>query len=243
MALQTSEDIKAEFIVRGQQNTASGFLNDTILNDWVQEKHRWSASYKKWPFTEGRVSTTYASALTTDEDGNLRGEYPEGWKPDSIRLMKIGGKWITKMNFQAFHRWREDQPDANGVESRQFTDYGRLYYLSPNIDISGTIVLWGQFTPADLDVTGGNTIFSNVDEDGNEAIVEAMLGELEMRKLDQRAAQGHMAKAAALLNGLWDKIVQEQPQYRNNDTGMFEHFDVLQGGYPEHLVNPRRWLN
>ena len=228
--------------MRSQQNTTSGHITDTMLNDWLTEKHRWAASFKKWPFTEGRVSTTFAS-LATDEDGNSRGEFPEGWKPESIRQMKIDGKWVQKTGFQAWHRWREKTPDENGEGSRLFADYGRLYFLSPNIDISGTIVLWGQYTPTDIDVTDNTalTIFSNVDEDGNEAIVEAMVSELLTRSDNSQGAQQHLSKAVALLSGLWDKITQEQPNYHNDDTSMFSHFDVLAGGMPDDLARPRRW--
>lgn len=239
MALSTITDITTEFLVRGQQSTTSGFLNDTTINNWIKSRHRWAASAKKWPFTEGRVSTTFAS-LATDEDGNLRGEYPEGWKPDSIRWLTIDGKKIQKIQFQQFQQFRELEPDSN---KRRFTDYGRLYYINPNIDVSGSVALWGQYTPTDIDTTDNvaTTIFSNVDEDGNEAIVEAMLSDLKARSNDPQQAQQHMAKANALLQGVWDRITQEQPNYHNGDVGLFEHFDVLQGGYREDVVNPRQW--
>src|SRR3990167_1780750 len=209
--LNTIGDIITEVLVRGHQNTANGYITDEMLNDWLTEKHRWAASYMKWPFTEGRVSTTYAS-LATDEDGNLRGEYPEGWKSDSIRMMRIAGYGIKKTNLQAFHRWREDSPSANGENSRIFTDYGRLYYLSPNIDVSGTIAMWGQYTTAPLDVTDltATTKFSNIDEDGNEAIVEAMLEPLFERCQNPNEAQKRKEKSVALLNGVWKRIGDEQ---------------------------------
>ena len=240
--LNTITDIFTEVLVRGQQTTTSGHIDQSMLDDWLTEKHRWAASYKKWPFTEGRQSTTFAS-LVTDEDGNYRGEYPEGWKPESIRMMMIGGKRVQKTNFQSFHRWREDQPDANGQNSRVFTDYGRLYYISPNIDISGTVVVWGQYTPVAIDTTDNTatTIFSNIDEDGNEAIVEAMVGELKQRSNDPKEAQAHFQKSIALLEGMWNRIVQEQSQYHNKDAPMFEYVDVLAGGLRDDTLRVNRW--
>lgn len=239
MALNTIADLKTEVLVRGQQTTSSGHITEEMLNDWLTEKHRWAASYKKWPFTEGRVSTTFAS-LVTDEDGNFRGDYPEGWKPDSIRLLRIDGKKVTKRNFQAFHQFREQQPDAN---DRLFTDYGRLYYINPNIDISGTIAMWGQYTPLNIDVTDhtATTIFSNVDEDGNEAIVEAMLGEVYQRSNKPKEASLHFQKSTSLLTGIWEKVKEEQSGYTFDDAGMFEHVDVLAGGMRDDLVRRDRW--
>lgn len=240
--LNTIGDIITEVLVRGHQNTANGYITDEMLSDWLTEKHRWAASFKKWPFTEGRVSTTYASALTTDEDGNLRGEYPEGWKPDSIRLMKIGGYEIKKMNLQAFQRFREKQPDANGQNSRVFADYGRLYYLSPNLDVSGTIAMWGQYTPANLDVTDltATTIFSGIEEDGNEALVESILEDLYNRCQNPQEGQLHKAKAFGLLSGIWQRIVDEQFGYDNGETGMFEQINVLSGGMRDNIYR-KQW--
>lgn len=241
MALNTITDIRTEVLVRGQQSTTNGFITDTILNNWLTEKHRWAASYKKWPFTEGRISTTFASALLTDEDGEYRGNYPEGWKPDSIRWMWIGGKRVKKMTFQAYKRFREDQPNAT---DRVFTDYGRLYYVNPNIDLSGTIALWGQYTPTNIDVTDdtAKTIFSDVDEDGNEAIVEAMVSMMKSRSNIQNEAADHMTKAVSLLSGVWDRIQNEKFEYENNENGIFEYIDVLAGGMRDDIIHRDRWF-
>ena len=54
-------DIITEVLVRGGKNTTSGWVTDTMLNNWVSMAHRWAAGYKPWPFSEGRVSTTFAT--------------------------------------------------------------------------------------------------------------------------------------------------------------------------------------
>ena len=238
MALNTISDIVDEVMVRGQQNTTTGFLNDTMLNDWLTEKHRMAAGYRPWPYTEGRASTTYAS-LVTDEDGDLRGNYFENWKPDSIRYMLIGGDRVQKMNFQNYLRFREDSPSS---QDRVFTDFGLIYKLNPNADVSGTIAAWGQFIPY-IDVTDNTalTVFSNRNENGNEAIVEAIVSEIKQRSNDPNGSKKHFDKAMFLLNEMWEQIRGEQHGYHGGDTGMFEHFDVLAGGSREDLTNPRRW--
>ncbi len=96
-------EIKNEFLIRNQVSTSVAFYTDTILNSWADTAHKWGAGYKKWPFTEGRVGTTFAS-LATNVDGYLEGNYPEGWKSDSIRLMKIGGYEVGKREFYKFTR-------------------------------------------------------------------------------------------------------------------------------------------
>ena len=92
--LNNVQDIQDEFLVRGNYSTSVAFITDAILNDWTRESYRFVANYKKWPYTEGRSSTTYA---TTEE-----WTYPEGWKPDSIRVLQIGTKLFTKLNFEDY---------------------------------------------------------------------------------------------------------------------------------------------
>lgn len=240
MALNNISDIVTEVLVRGQQNTSSGFITDEMLNDWLTEKHRWAAGYKPWPYIEGRASTTYTS-LITDEDGDLRGEYFENWKPDSIRWLMIGGKRIRKLNFQNYMRFREETPSS---QDKVFTDYGLVYKLNPNASLSGTITAWGQFIPY-IDVTDNTatTVFSNRNENGNEAIVEAMIGEMQMReKGNQNSAQLHIQKATIILNEMWEAIRAEQHAYHGTDVGMFEWTDFLAGGLRDDIVHRDRWF-
>src|SRR3990167_2626147 len=112
-------EIQNEILVRLGVSSTVAYYTDAIILEWITQAHKWAAGYKKWPFTEGRVSTTFAS-LYTNEDGYLTGVYPEGWKPDSIRLLTIGGKRVDKKNFYKFQEFLEDNPAST---ERLFTDF------------------------------------------------------------------------------------------------------------------------
>jgi len=86
-------DIKNDVIRKLGISTTAAFYTDTILNEWIQQGVRWGTSYKKWPFTEGRISTTYAAT----EEWSF-----EGIKADSIRLLQVGGKRFQKLNFEDY---------------------------------------------------------------------------------------------------------------------------------------------
>lgn len=224
----TIGEIKNEVLVLLGTSTSVAFYTDTILNNWVDKAHKWAAGVHKWPFTEGRVSTTYAS-LATNEDGDLVGEYPEGWKSDSIRYLTIGGKVLKKTLFQRFRQFREER---SSQDDKIFTDYGRLYYVNPNTALSGTVTAWGQFTPADLDGTDPNseTIFSPT-ETGNEAIVEKVLEYARIREGNPQEAQLHSARARTILEELWMQWKDEQFGYQDHNVsdGMFKRIDFLSG--------------
>lgn len=242
MPLRTTSDIITEVLIRNNRTTTDGFITDTILQGWLKTAHMFVTSYYKWPLTEGRSSTTFAS-LVSNEDGYLQGALPEGWKSESIRAMTIGGKKVTKTNFYKFQKFIEDNPNDT---SRIFTDRGKTLYVNPRIDLSGTVTVWGQHTPI-LDVTDMTavTVFSDADEEANEAIVRVMTSYLFERESPSTSAKGGnltspsiaaLKKATDILDLVWKRVGDEQYGYNStNDDGMFKRFDVVNGGFKEDL--------
>lgn len=190
--------------------------------------------------TEGKASTTAASAVTSPE-GYTTIAYPEGYKADSIRLLTVDGKRFDKKNFYKFQSFLEDNP-AN--TEKIWTDYARTVLVNPNAaDFSGTVVAWGQYTPA-LDVTdlAATTVFSDYDEEGNEAIIEKMTSYLKAREHLPDEVQLHEERAKQKLDAIEVLIDDEQFGYQDTDNdGMWKRFDVLRGGFREDLFNRDRW--
>lgn len=233
--MRTLGEITNQFLVRNNISTTDGFVDDTTIQGWSRDAHIYCAGYKKWPMTEGRVSTTFAS-LVSDDEGFLVGEYPEGWKADSIRLLKIGGKRVDKKNFYKFQNFIEDNPAS---DARVFSDYNRRYYVNPNIDLSGTITLWGQYTPvSDYSDPSAETIFSRFDEEGNEAIVMKMTAYLKAREHETEEEKSNNEKADAQLDKVFGKVKEEQFGYQDTDNdGIFKRFDVVNGGFRDDIIN------
>jgi len=234
--VSTLGEIKNDVLVQSQANTTFAFYTEPILNNWTNKAHKWAASYKKWPQTEGRSSTTFSS-LATNADGLVEGNYPEGWKADSIRKMRIGGKRVDKTDFSKFLDFIEDYSSDN---ERIFSDFGRVYYINPNIDLSGTVAMWGQYTPADLDTTdqSATTVFSANLPEANEAIVEEIMSYAKKREKKPQESVLHHENAIRILDGLWQQHLDEQYQYGITDTdkgGMFKRMDVVDGGFRDDL--------
>lgn len=233
--LSNFDDIKTDVIRKLGISTTSAFYTDDILNDWILQGTRWATSFKKWPFTEGRQSTTYASS---SEEWSF-----EGIKADSIRIAQIGGKRLDKLNFEDYQIFREE--DTSGSD-RVFSDFGRLVYINPNVDLSGTLTVYAQFAPADIDVTDttATTVFSNGDEEGNEAIVEKVLEFALIRDDNENGAAIHNQKASTILETLYQKTQSEQFKYQTHRTrgGMFKRIDVLEGGLEDNLIKRDQFL-
>ena len=224
--MRTKTDIITEVLVRNNRTTTDGFISDSYLNNWYKNAHSWASAFHKWPFTEGKASTTYATSVT-DDMGNVLVPYPEGWKADSIRVLTIGGKRIEKLAFQSFLRFIED--NSSNTE-RIYSDYGRQLYVNVYADVSGTLTAYGQYMPY-IDTTDetGLSIFSDYDEEGNEAIVEKMSEYLKRREHLDSEAELHSKNALLKLEELWKRIQDEQYAYKTGGEGMFEDFDVLNG--------------
>lgn len=223
--MKTQSDVITQVLVRNNRTTTDGFITDTILSTWYKEAHNWASSFKKWPFTEGRVSTTY----TTTETWNF-----EGYKADSIRFLTIGDKLYQKINFRDYKQMLDENPSS---ADKVYTDYGRTLYINTASGGSGTLTIYGQYQPT-IDITAetANSVFADWDDEGNEAIVEKMTSYMKRREHLADEAELHDQRAIAKLNEVWDKIGGEQANYQlRNGDGMFSRFDVLNGGFSDDI--------
>lgn len=220
---RTNAEIIGMALVRGNvTTTTAGMFTDSIMNRYYNEAHRWACSYHKWPFTEGRYSTTW----TGGEEVN----YPEGWKSDAIRYLEIGSEELKKINFYDYKRYREDNDSG---EDRVFTDHFRILYVNPNADVSGTLTAYGQYTPAEADWTAAAVVtqFSDADDDGNEAITERVLAYMKEREKKFSESKEHERKALEILDRLWSNVGGERTGYKPHDSSAFERVDILNGDY------------
>lgn len=231
MALQTLGDMKGEVLVRLGASTTLAYYTDTILGDWLNDAYMWASSYKKFPMTEGRVSTTFATGAGTNSD-----EYSfEGYKADSFRFIKVGTERFQKINFEDYQNYLEENPQGS---DKIYSDYGRLVYINPNSGVTGTLVAYGQYTPAPMDksVPGETTIFSGYEEEGNEAIVSEAMSYAMLREKRPTEATYYHQRAVDSLENLNKRTEGEQAMYQTKNRGIWERFDVVGGDYYNDII-------
>lgn len=218
--MRTRDDLFTEVLVRNNITTTDTFITDATLKNWFRDAHIWAASFHKWPMTEGRVSTTFVAT----EEWMI-----EGYKADSFRMIQIGGNRLTKLNFEDYQTFREEEPSG---DDRVFSSFGKLVFINPYVGLTGTMTAWGQFQPY-VDVTDetGVTIFTDWNDEGNEGIFEKMTCFLKHRLGNASDAELHDQRAAAKLDEVWKHYQQEQfkKQTHPDSGGMFKRFDVLAG--------------
>jgi len=226
--ITTYSDIRTDVLDKAGLATTAGFITQDMLNNWIQQAERWATSFKNFPCTEGRVSTTW----TGTEELTF-----EGYRSDSFRYLKVGEKRFRKLNFEDYEIFKEEEPDS---EEKVYTDFGKLVLINPRADVSGTLTAFGQFEPAPIDVTDeeSTTVFSNGNEEGNEAIVEKVLSFIESRKQDDNAAAKHLESAEGILDKMDEAVDERQFRYQTHRSrgGMFKRINVLGGGIDDELI-------
>ena len=210
-------DIKEEVIVRGAIDTTSGYITNSMLNDWINQSHKWAASYRKWPFTE-HMDKSGAFSSATEEYS-----YPTNFKADSIRILKIGSELLEKKNFEDYLKYREDYP--SGTE-KFYSDYVRKYYVNPNCGCSGTIYAYGQYTPGEMTASTSTTVFYT---EGDEAIILGTLSKVMFKQKKFNESITYNDRAKEVLDEIWERIKEEQYAYQTHDRPLFKRFDVLKG--------------
>lgn len=227
--LTTYGDLQNALLRKMGISTTSAGYSDAIVGGWIQQATRWATSYKKWPHTEGRTSTTYAAGT---EEWSF-----EGYKADSFRMLIIGSKRFQKLNFEDYMIMKEENPTAN---DRVFSDFGRLVYINPLADASGTLTAYGQYVPVDIDITDltATTVFSGVDEEANGAILEEALSFANARDKKPQEAAGNHAAAVLILEELWKRLEAEQYAYQTHRArgGWFKRMNILAGGVNDELI-------
>jgi hypothetical protein len=221
--LDTRNNIFTEVLVRNNRTTTDGFITDSILTGWYADANIWAASFHKWPFTEGRVETTFATG------GGPNGDeyYFEGYKADSFRIVTVGGKRLTKLNFADYLILKEETPDAS---DKVFSDMGRTMFVNQAAGLGGTMVCYGQIQPTiDLTDESHRPVFTDWDREGNEAIVEKMSSYLKRREHLFTEAEAHDQRAALKLEEVWKRILDEQYAYQTTPErgGQYTWFPVV----------------
>ena len=232
--LNTFADIKNEVLVRLSASTTLGFYTDAILNSWFNDAYSWAASFKKWPFTERRDNTATWSSGTEDY------AYPSDFRSDGIRLLQVGTRRLQKLTFEDYQIFREEEDSA---DDRVWADFGRRFYINPNVDSSGTITVWGQYTPVPVDVTDTTvtTVFSDAEEEGNEAIVEKILEFAKTKEKKMQESLVHRQKAVDILDAIWKRIGDEQFLAHTKNRGMFKRINILSGATEDELLKRDQW--
>ncbi len=246
MALNTNVDIISEVLVRLNASSTVAFYTDTILNAWENNAYKFVAAYKKWPVTLYMDSSTLFGTNSLNSTGDAYA-YPSNFRSESIRWVKDSNPAPSQQMYDKviFRDYNQYLTDFVGGKDRVFSDFGRTFFINPNI-ATGTIFVFGQIVPPTQDWTAPTaTLFSGGDEEMNEAIVEEMLSYALTREKTPTsfyrgkfvsAAMAQHQKATDLLDAAWAKYQDEEFAYQSKNREMFKRFSVERGALRDDIL-------
>lgn len=215
--MQTFGEMKSELKSRLQVADSSSVFTDSRLGILLNEGNTWATSIYNWPQNEEAKKTV------TQIDHDYY-EYPDIFRTDSISRLYVNGKKYDPKNFQDFLTFRENNPTSTDLI---YSDYGRRYFIFPTPVAANLVIeVWGQKQAAKLVETTDQTIFSNHDESGNEAILKKAFS-IAVKRIDQSLSVGEEKDAMGILAIIFSKIEARQQQYQRIDTPLFDVPDMF----------------
>ena len=153
--------------------------------------------------------------------------YPENLKTDSVFFISINKKEHKIIRFVELERYRQNNPNGTKLLA---SDLRRKLFIhpTPTETIQGVVEILGHIIPPDL--TNDNTlhVFAYQSE-MEQAIFKYAQGACFMKERGSYLQKGtdKQDEAKAMAAAVWEKQKKEQAKYRNEETTMFSHIDLL----------------
>lgn len=166
--MQTYLEMRNELISRLGVATNSTKFPSSRIQTLIKDAHLWATAL--YPFRELTLQTNLATTgiSSTVMPGASEHSYPAAYRSNSIWMIFIGTNEYRKRNFDDLLRYALNNPASI---KRRYADLGRKFYMFATPANGQTMKLYGQQQATQLSGDGDKTIFSDANDDGNEAIV------------------------------------------------------------------------
>jgi len=211
--INTLHDIVAEVTNRIGITTSSTYFTPTKINSVCIDAYNWAVALYQWPMLEiAKTTTTVATQYYYD--------YPDGFMTDSVSRVIMDG---DKYELKAFDDFLDYKYQTTPVPTGKIAaDYGKQIFIYPTPTQSGlNIHIWGLEMPDQL-TENEDTIFTDSDIMGNEAVVKKALSVLLAQANRKQEGQAEEAEAIAMLANIYSKILKRQAKYTRLDKQMFD---------------------
>lgn len=196
------------------------FYTDTILDRFINRSVKVIANLYPWQEVQrGLQRSTIA--------GQEYLTYPENLRTDSVFFITVDGVEHKLVNFRDYERFKLDNPNST---EKLASDWRRKLFIHPTPTSSGdnNVKVWGQETPDELTNDADEHIFAyqSVLE---EAIQMYALGLAYVKSQGSYYDRGKqlMSDALTMARNEWASQQRRQAQYKNENTVMFERYDLL----------------
>jgi hypothetical protein len=167
-----------------------------------------------------KTTTTVASQYYYD--------YPEGFMTDSVARVIVDDDLYELKNFDDFLNYKYETAVTTISGKKIAADYGKQIFLYPTPTQSGlNIHIWGLEMPDEI-TENEDTIFTDSDIMGNEAVVKKAVSVLLAQANRKQEGQAEEAEAISMLANIYSKILKRQAKYQRLDKQMFNVPDFFE---------------
>jgi hypothetical protein len=220
--MQTYTELQTELLARLMAASNSTLYTTTRIQTLIKDAHTWATSRYMWPQLE-KAKTTHTQA------DHYYYDYPGDFRTDAIIRIIIDDERYDRKAYEDFLDYKDNNP--TDLSTHIFADYGRQIFIFPTPATTGSsnFDVWGCIQATQLSAGTDETIFSNHDESGNEAIVKKALS-VAIGKQNKQLAVQEETEAKEILAVIWDKISKRQQRDQRIDHPMFSVPNYFQRG-------------
>ena len=228
--MDTRSEMETELVAQLQVAANSSRYPSTRITTLIQNAYKWATNLFIW--------TDLVKAKTTDTGASQEYyDYPEEFRSNTIVRLEIDGDPYERKNFEDFLDYKENNSTTT---KKMFANYGRLFFVNPIPSAIGTdnICAWGAIQADALSSAASETIFTDNNPEGNEAVVQRALG-VALKRIDKDQSLLEIQEAVATLAKLHsDEIKATQRDKRLDHPSM--NVPNMYGNYASN-PNPGRF--
>jgi len=228
--MDTRAEMETELVAQLQVADNSSLYPSTRITTLIQNAYKWATNLFIWTdLVKAKTANTAVSQRYYD--------YPEEFRSNTILRLDIDDDPYERKNYEDFLDYLENN---SGTTKKMFANYGRLFFINPVATAVGSnnISAWGATQADDLSASDTETIFTNNNPEGNEAVVQRALG-VALKRIDKGQSIQEITEAIAILQKLnADEIKATQRDKRIDHPSM--NVPNMFGGYSMN-PNPGRF--
>ena len=228
--MDTRAEMEAELVSQLQVASNSSLYPAARITSLIQNAYKWATNLFIW--------TDLVKAKTTDTGASQEYyDYPEEFRSNTILRLDIDEDPYERKNFEDFLDYKENNSTTT---KKMFANYGRLFFVNPIPSAIGTdnICAWGAIQADALSASSSETIFTNNNPEGNDAVVQRAFG-VALKRIDKKQSLEEIQEPIAILQKLnADEVKATQRDKRLDHPSM--NVPNYFGGYTAN-PNPGRF--
>jgi len=210
--MDTRSDMETELVSQLQVADNSSQFPAARITLLIQNAHTWATNLFVWTdLVKAKKTKTVA--------GQEYYDFPDELRSNSIVRLTIDGDSYERKNFEDFRAYKENNSTST---KKIFANYGRQFWVNPIPATTGSnnLIIWGAVQADALSAGSSETIFTNSNPEGNEAIVQRALG-VALKRIDKKQSILETQEALATLQKLHeDEISSTQRDNRIDHPSM-----------------------